>query len=276
MAFFQACLSDKNQQHLMKGFRVLEINGGKVHQTEEIRLEIPADVSGYTNAQIDDYGGLKRRDYLWQRQSGAELTLRARFSHPAEQLSGTAGFGFWNAPFGDPTTPWPTLPQAAWFFVAAPPGDLPLNPNGPGQGFFASTLDATTMRAIALAPLAPPVVLLNHVPTFRHSVWPKVQERLGMSYQQIDQIDITAWHSYRLIWNTNGSQFFIDDDLLISTTQSPRGPLGFVCWIDNQFMRLTSTGRMSAGARTVLKTQWLEIEDLRLKPNLTQAKNQQS
>ncbi|MFK7802900.1 MAG: hypothetical protein AB8G95_14815 [Anaerolineae bacterium] len=260
----------------MKNFRILEINGGTVTESDSIRLEIPADLSAYTNAQIDDYGGRKRRDYLWQQTSGAELTLQARFSHPADQLSGTAGFGFWNAPFGDPTTPWPTLPQATWFFAAAPPSDLPLNPKGAGQGFFASTLDATTMRAIALAPLAPPVVLLNHIPAFRRTVWPKVQQRLGMSYTQIDQIDITDWHTYRLVWNAFGSQFYIDDKLLSSVPHSPRGPLGFVCWIDNQFMRLTPTGRMSAGAIMTPYTQWLEINDLSLKPNLTAPKKQQS
>ena len=81
----------------MNDYRVLEINGGSVSEREPIRLAIPAGKSNYTNAQIDDYGGRKRRDYLWRQSSGATLSLQARFSHPADYLSGTAGFGFWNA-----------------------------------------------------------------------------------------------------------------------------------------------------------------------------------
>lgn len=249
----------------MKDYRVLEINGGSVAKSAPARLEIPAGKSTYTNAQIDDYGGRKRRDYLWQQATGAELSLQARFSHPADRLSGTAGFGFWNAPFGDPTTPWPTLPQATWFFLTAPPGDLPLNPNGPGQGFFASTLDATTWRALSMAPLAPPVVLLNRWTPFKQKVWPRIQQRLGMSYQQLDQIDITHWHSYKMRWSQQGCTFWVDNKVVFSTNQSPRGPLGFVCWIDNQFMQVTPTGRMSAGTVKTPYAQWLEIKQLNLR-----------
>ena len=167
----------------MERFRRLEINGGTVGGDSAVKLAIPPTESGYTNAQIDDYGGRERRDYIWRPEQCVTLLLQARFSHPADQLSGTAGFGFWNAPFGDPTVPWPTLPRATWFFLSAPPGDLPLNPDGMGQGFFASTLDSTTLKAISLAPLAPPVVLLNRLTSFKKRIWPRVQNALGMSYQ---------------------------------------------------------------------------------------------
>jgi hypothetical protein len=248
----------------MKNFHTLEVNGGRVICNQSIRFELPPTESGYTNAQIDDYGGRQRRNYPWQKSTGAMLTLQARFSHPANELSGTAGFGFWNAPYGDTAARWPALPQATWFFMSAPPGDLPLNPHGPGQGFFASTVDATTLRAISMSPLTLPVILLNRFSPFRQTVWPKVQQRLGMSYQQIDQIDITQWNRYGLIWNKNGCTFSINEQIVLVTPQSPRGPLGFVCWIDNQFMQVTPTGRVSAGIVGTKRTQRLEINDLNL------------
>ena len=253
--------------------RILEINGGTVAgqqgQDGLVRLGIPAEPDGYTNAQIDDYGGKRRRDYPWQAGAGVCLSLRARFSHPADQLAGTAGFGFWNAPFGDPTTPWPTLPQATWFFLAGRPNNLPLNPHGPGQDFFASTLDATTWRALRLAPLAPPVVLLNRIHSFKEKFWPKVQHQLGMSYQQIDQIDLTKWQTYKIHWKKSGCTFIINGEIVLETTQSPRGPLGFVCWIDNQFMQVTPTGRVQAGVTPLKQDQWLEIDQLSLKSHET-------
>ncbi len=102
----------------MRPFRRLEINGGYVEgsRVEDYRLVLPPVAKGYADAQIDDYGGLKRGDYHWL--PGTRMILEAKFSHSESELIGTAGFGFWNAPYGDPTVPWPTLPQAAWFFLA--------------------------------------------------------------------------------------------------------------------------------------------------------------
>ena len=58
----------------------------------------PTTATTYSNAQIDDYQGLARRDFIWQ--PPLTLTVTARFSHGADALRGTAGFGFWNDPFG--------------------------------------------------------------------------------------------------------------------------------------------------------------------------------
>ena len=131
--------------------------------------------------------------------------LRAAFPTRPDRLLGTAGFGFWNAPFGDPTVPYPALPQAVWFFFGSKPNDLPLNlTGGAGRGFFASTLDATTWAAISMAPAAPLVVLLNRMPRFKRSVWPKIQNRLGISYRDASHIDLTAWHRYEIVWGGAG------------------------------------------------------------------------
>lgn len=244
--------------------RRLEINGGLVIQNNGWLLTLPVVEKRYADAQIDDYGAGSngRSTYPWR--PNTHLCLRARFSHAANQLVGTAGFGFWNAPFGDPTIRWPALPQAAWFFFGSPPNDLPLALDGAGQGWFVSTLDATTARAWSMAPAAPFVVLLNRWPRFRHHIWPLVQHRLGISYAQLlPAMDV--WHEYELFWEERGCRFLIDGVAVLHTEQSPRGPLGFVCWLDNQFMVVTNTGRFRWGTLPTSKTQFLEISDLTIR-----------
>lgn len=246
-------------------FRVLEMNGGAVrgerpYSYNPVTLHLSPRADGYTDAQIDDCIG-PRRSYPWR--PGTRLSLRARFSHEADQLVGTAGFGFWNAPFGDPTVPWPTLPQATWFFFGSPPNDLPLAPDGAGRGWFAATLDATTGRAIALAPLAPVVLLLNQVPALRRKIWPWVRQRLQISFQPIEE-SLAVWHEYQLIWRKSGCEFWLDGRLIHQTPFSPHGPLGFVCWIDNQFMVATSNGRFRWGTLPVTSPQILEVDGLQV------------
>lgn len=250
--------------------RHLQINGGKVEGGPPWSLYLPAIHEGYGDAQIDDYGRVavtghtprfSRRHYPWR--PGVTLHVRARFSHPISALVGTAGFGFWNAPFGDPTVRWPALPQATWFFYASPPSDLPLAPAGPGQGWFAATLDATTRQALLLAPLAPFVLLLNQVKGLRRRIWPAIQRRLGISYTQIDE-DITQWHSYDLRWFPEGCVFAVDGKPLLETSHAPRGPLGFVCWLDNQYMVMRANGRFRWGTLSTPEDQWLEVTDLQI------------
>ena len=177
-------------------------------------------------------------------------------------LRGTAGFGFWNHPFA-PNESTFDLPQAVWFFFGSPPNDLPLAPDGLGQGWFVSTLDATTLRAWSMAPVAPLVVLLNRWPRFRQRVWPVVQQRLGISYAPI-LAAMDAWHDYELTWAKDGCRFLIDGKLVLQTEQSPRGPLGFVCWLDNQFMVVTRNGRFRWGTLPVAESQMLEIRSLNI------------
>ncbi len=245
----------------LEQFRRLEINGGRVEEElGGLRLRLPPVAQGYGDAQVDNYGRFPtRRLYPWF--PGVTLHLRARFSHPAGRLQGTAGFGFWNAPFGDPTIRWPALPQAAWFFYASAPADLPLAATGPGRDWFVSTLDATTWRAWGMAPFAPVVLLLNQFARLRQQLWPFVRRQLGISYAPL-AVEMTNWHNYELTWQTAGTIFRVDGNVILSTPFSPRGPLGLVCWLDNQYLVVTPQGRFGAGTLPTSETQWLEIRDL--------------
>jgi hypothetical protein len=248
-------------------FRLLEINGGVVDesQPETTTLWLPPTSGGYADAQFDDYAphGRTRTAFNWQ--PGVVLRLAARFSHEVEQLQGTAGFGFWNAPFGDPTINRPALPQATWFFFASSPSDLPLAASGPGRGWFAATLDAGRKTAVSLIPLAPFILLLNQSVLFRRRLWPLLRQRLAISFAPI-AVPLTAWHTYELAWLPGGCRFTVDGVPVLQTPHSPRGPLGFVCWLDNQYMVATNNGRFRWGVLPTTTTQWLEVQQLTISP----------
>ncbi len=244
-------------------FRELVMNGGQVERNHTWRLVLPALTSAaYVDAQLDDYAGKSRRRYPWR--PGVTLELQARFSHERDKLVGTAGFGFWNAPFGDPTVRRPALPQAAWFFYASAPTDLPLAGNGPGRGWFAGTIDLGAWRAWRLSPLALPVLLLNQIAACRRRVWLAVQRQLGISSQPL-AVDMREWHTYCLSWQAASCTFVVDGETALQTPFTPRGPLGFVCWLDNQYLVVTARGRVNAGILPIPQPQWLEIAGLTIK-----------
>lgn len=247
--------------------RKLELNGGKVSSGESRRLLLPPTAGGYADAQLDDYGhpaGDAAARFRWR--PGVEMRLCARFSHQGDALRGTAGFGFWNAPFGDPSVRRPALPQAAWFFFASPPSDLPLAPDGPGRGWFASSIDASRRGAKTMIPAAPAVLLLQQLPPLRRWLWPRLRSLLGISYAPI-ALDMRRWNRYRLLWQPDGCLFEVNGSQLMHTHHSPRGPLGFVCWIDNQYLVATNRGRLRWGVLPTAAEQWMEIRDLSIQPS---------
>lgn len=248
--------------------RVLTLNGGQVRQTAGPGwdLTLPAVAEGYADAQIDDYGsaaGASRRWYPWR--PGTRLRLRARFSHGRNALVGTAGFGFWNAPYGDPSVRWPALPQAAWFFFASPPNDLPFHTAVPGRGWFAATIDVRPAAAALLIPAALPVVLLNQSRRLRARLWPAVQRRMRVAAVDV-AATLTDWRTYELDWLPAGCVFRVDGRELLRTPFSPRGPLGFVAWIDNQYLIAAPHGRVGWGTLPVPETQQLTLSGLTIAP----------
>ncbi len=243
-----------------------EVNGGRVSSGDICRLELPPTASGYADAQLDDYsqeGGKRQDRFRWHQ--GVELKLKACFSHQQDDLVGTAGFGFWNAPFGDPSVRRPALPQAAWFFFASEPSDLPLAEVGPGRGWFASSIDASSAAAKALIPAAPAALLLNQFGPLRRRLWPRIRAALGISFARVN-VELRRWHSYRLLWQPSGCLFQVNGQDLLRTRHSPAGPLGFVCWIDNQYLVATNRGRFRWGVLPTASAQWMEISELSVEP----------
>ena len=218
----------------------------------------------YSDAQIDDYEGLPRRGFPWR--PPLRMTVRARFSHPSGELRGTAGFGFWNDPFMMTGARPPTLPRAVWFFYGSPPSNLKLDLEAPGQGWKVATIDALRPTSFLLAPLAPLAAVLMNVPPLYRALWPPIQRAIGVREAAIEA-DMREWHTYVLDWGVERTCFSVDEEPVLERAPSPRGPQGFVMWLDNQYMVATPQGRFRWGLLDVPDRQWMDVERLVIKPS---------
>jgi hypothetical protein len=230
--------------------------GGQVSRTADgVRLTVTQTTArAYSNAQIDDYGALP--GIRFPRRSPLRLRLRARFAHPAAATRGTAGFGFWNYFFAGV----PALPQAVWFFFGSPPGDLPLAYGVPGHGWKAAVIDAGRPQALAWAPFAPLAVPLMRRPSWYRRLWPRIQRAAGIAETALD-VALDEWHTYEIDWGERWSTLRVDGRVVLDHAPSPRGPLCFVAWIDNQYAIVTPQGRLGWGMLEATD-QGLEIADL--------------
>ncbi len=238
---------------------------GSLEQTDGRLRFINCDTSAreYTNAQIDDYQGLPRRCFHWR--PPLKLTVRARFSHAEDQLSGTAGFGFWNDPFMMTERRIPILPRALWFFYSSPPSDMKLDIDAPGRGWKAATIDALRPAALMLAPLALPLVPMMNLRSLYRKLWPPIQRALNVRESLVD-FPMTGWHTYHIEWGAERAAFFVDGEAVLENAPSPRGPLGFVMWFDNQYMVVKPWGRFGWGLLEEPARQWLEVDRLAVEP----------
>jgi hypothetical protein len=238
---------------------LLELGAGHVEYRDGIRLVVEdATSTRYGDAQIYDYAGRKRRDFVCR--PPLRMTVRACASHNAERLKGTAGFGFWNQPVM-PGQRWPRLPRAVWFFFASPPSNMAFAKDVPGYGWKAATIDASRLPFLLLAPTAPLGFLLMRLPALYNRLWPVGQWAIGAS-ETVLSADLTQPHIYRLDWLPSSAHFYVDDHLVHRAPFSPRGPLGFVAWLDNQYAVVTAQGHLGMGLVAVPERQWLALDSL--------------
>ena len=223
----------------------------------------PASDRQYSDAQITDYQGLPRRRFPWH--PPLRLTVRAWASHRAEQLKGTAGFGFWNEPFVPTGSRLPRLPRAVWFFFGSPPNNMALAKGVPGWGWKAATLDTTRWPFLLLAPLAPLGFLLMRVPALYRRLWPVGQWAIGASEARLP-VDLAQPHAYALHWQADSVDFFVDDVPVHHAPTAPRGPLGFIAWIDNQYAIVTPQGHFAFGLLATAESQWLALDQIVIEP----------
>lgn len=214
--------------------------------------------TAYTNAQIDDYQYSRRHNFSWR--PPLTFSIRARFS---EQVTGTAGFGFWNDPFMMTGARWPTLPRAIWFFYSAPPSNMALAQGIRGWGWKAATIDAWRWSFLALAPVAPIALPLMRLRLLYRLLWPIAQRAIHVSEAHITA-PMTDWHVYTLVWSVKQARFLVDDTLILSCTTPPSGPLGLVIWLDNQYMEITPQGRFRHGLVSKEARQWMIVDWLQI------------
>ncbi|HML24088.1 MAG TPA: hypothetical protein PKD09_20700 [Aggregatilinea sp.] len=222
-----------------------------------------ASAAQYSDAQITDYAGLARRDYPWR--PPLRMTVRAWASHPKGEIKGTAGFGFWNQPFVASVRMLPRLPRAAWFFFGSQPNDMALAQGVPGWGWKAAVLDASRPAFLALAPFAPLGFLLMRVPALYRRLWPVAQWALGAA-EALLPVDLDEPHTYELEWQSSSVIFRVNGQTVLVTPSAPRGPLGFIAWMDNQYAVVTPQGRFKFGCLTPPDPQWLALDHIEIAP----------
>ncbi len=237
------------------------IGGGRIERADGIRFALdPGPADRYSDAQISDYANLSRRAYPWR--PPLRMTVHAHASHRAENLRGTAGFGFWNQPFM-PGQRWPRLPRAAWFFFAGAPSNMALARGVPGFGWKAATLDARRPSFLALAPTAPLGILLMRIPALYRALYPIAQWALGVAEAEIT-VDLRQPHRYDLEWAANRVTFRVDEQVVLRTPFAPHAPLGFIAWLDNQYAIVTPQGRIGMGVVPIVARQWLHLDYLEI------------
>jgi hypothetical protein len=252
-------IEDRFTNGLNPYWRVTEVGGGHVqHQPGQLWLNIPPTPGNrYSNAQISDYG-YRVRDFKWR--APLRMAVKARATSNAEQLLGTAGFGFWNQPFVPGTRVSMRLPQAIWFFFSSPPNRMELAYGVEGPGWKAGMIDASRWQFLALAPTAPLGIPLMRLPALYNRLWPLGQRALGVSEKMLDGNLLAESHTYTLDWLPDRASFSVDGVVVHQATTAPRGPLGFVAWLDNQYAIVTPQGNFGYGMIPVEREQALILE----------------
>ena len=216
----------------------------------------------YSNAQLDDYQGRPDgKTFTWR--PPLRMTVRAYASHAAEELRGTAGFGFWSQPLlpGRILPFRPVIPGTVWFFFSSKPSDMSLAKGVPGYGWKAATLDATRLPFWLLLPSAPIAVLLMRIPALYRWFYPVGQWAAGIS-EALIEVDVREPHLYRLDWLRGSAEFYVDDRLVHRSPFAPSRSLGFVAWSDNRYAIVTPQGRIAAGLLPIPGRQWWALEML--------------
>jgi hypothetical protein len=229
----------------------------------------------YSDAQIDDYTGLRAARYPWRPPLRMEVVARA--SHPfgpadsnpdtasdeQRSLHGTAGFGFWNYPLTRARGA-PRLPNAVWFFGASPPSNMALVPGVAGWGWKAQVVHAHHWRALAQALPTVAAVGLARL-SGREGIAARQVRRFAGASEALLTADLTTWHTYTLEWRAERAEFWVDGSLILSAAAPPAGPLGFVAWIDNQFAVTTPRGSFGFGTLDSGPA-WVEMDRLCIEP----------
>jgi hypothetical protein len=239
----------------------LTLGGGRVEiEGQRPRLVLPPTSKRvYADAQLDDYHGLRRSRF--PDRPPRSVTLRARASHPAP--AGTLGFGFWNDPFslsGGVLA----APNSIWFFYASPPSDMALAEGVPGRGWKAATVNAGRYPALVLAPAALAAIALTKIPGLGRPVMAAARRAVQAREALLEDVSLAEWHYYELDWQPEAAVFRVDGVERLRSTALPRGPLGFVVWIDNQYAIASREGKFGFGLCEVPEEQWLEVEELEI------------
>jgi hypothetical protein len=228
------------------------------HQPGVFRMVMQQAQEGQlSDAEIDDHRTVPRFKLPWR--APLRMTVRARTSHPAGALLGTAGFGFWNDPF-DWVGNVQVSPNALWFMYASPQSDMAFARGVRGHGWKAATLNGGQIDPVTMA-------LGNFVfrlPGMSKLVFGIAETRVNALEVVLDDIDMTVWHEYRLDWLTDAAVFSVDGVQVLCAPNPPRARLGFVAWIDNNVAVMGPGREFSFRRMAVGERQWMELTRVRI------------
>jgi hypothetical protein len=228
---------------------------------QQARLEIAhATTDQLADAEIGDYLNRSRSQLPWR--PPLRMAVRARFSHSADELRGTSGFGFWNDPFdlaeGGVLAP----PNTVWFFFASRASDMVPAPGLPGNGFRAEMINGGTAPRWSMAAGN----LLLRVPGLTSLLYRAAQARVNANAIRLDGLEITVWHTYALHWSRTEALFSVDGCTVLRVSNPPSVPLGFVAWMDNQLAIARPDGDFCFGLESVPRRQWLALDRVEIEP----------
>lgn len=204
----------------------------------------------YSDSQLDDFHGRKRKEFVWR--APITLTVRARFSHGQDQLRGTAGFGWWNAPFeGDQVSNTSVGPKVLWFFFGSSPSNLAATSGWSGNGWFAQGLNVPSWPRW-LTKLG---MLILRLPLIKRLAHRTTKRATRASEHSLNHLDITEWHEYRIEWRKKYADFFVDGEKIMRYKTPPKKPLALVLWMDNQWATLQDEN----GLLDIPQRQWMEL-----------------
>lgn len=219
------------------------------------RFVIHGAVEGIlSDAEIDDH---RMEPMHWK--PPLKMTVRARFSHSTGRLLGTAGFGFWNSPF-DQTGNVQAPPNALWFFYASPPGDMRFVRNVSGNGWKAAMWNGGKSNPLEMA--AGNFAL--RLPGMSKLVFRVAETRINAAEKLLDELEMTEWHTYSIEWRGRQADFLVDELPVLRAVNPPRGPLGFVAWVDNNCMTLGPDLDFSLRRLAVDQREWMELSTVKI------------
>lgn len=239
---------------ILLGFAELEPTAGG------LRLVIDGAPEGVlSDAELNDLRGARRRDLPWR--PPLRLEVEAVASHPAEQMRGTLGFGFWNDPF-NPAQGTAAAPNAVWFFNTSPPANMPFAPGGAPHGWKAATLNGGTMPEW----LAAAGTTLLRAPGLGPLLYKVARHGAVRAAEAVLSSRLDERHVYRIDWRADHADFWVDGQHVLRAPSPPLAPLGFVAWVDNNCADETDTADLALRRLAVPQRQWLEIGCVRIAP----------
>ena len=83
---------------------------------------------------------------------------------------------------------------------------------------------------------------------------------MAISERLLDGALLAETHAYTIDWRRAGATFAVDGAVVHEAPDAPRGAMGFITWIDNQYAVVTPKGRLGFGLVPVERPQSLTIE----------------